>query len=389
MLIGIVGAPNKGKSTLFSALTLLEAEIADYPFTTINPNIGVTYVTHDCVEKELKTKCRPRNSLCINGIRQLPINVIDVAGLVSGAHLGKGMGNQFLSDLINADVLVQVVDLSGKTDMSGNKTTESDPSEEIFMIRDEMARWLAGIITKHSGALSRRGDGDKALEELLSGFRVSIEQIRSAANENFLTLSNIGWGGKDTYKFAASLLRISKPFIIAANKLDQASEEKLEALRKKTHGTAIVGCSAAVELALRKAAKAGLVDYTPGSDSFNVSGSATKEQEDALRFAASYIKANHGSGVQELVNTAVFSLLKEIVVYPVEDENKYCDSSGNVLPDAFLMPQGSTAQQLAGRIHSDIEKGMRYAVDAKTKLRLQKSYTLKDNDVIRIVSAAR
>ncbi|MDE1860119.1 MAG: YchF-related putative GTPase [Candidatus Micrarchaeota archaeon] len=389
MLIGIVGAPNKGKSTIFSALTLVEAEIADYPFTTIDPNIGVAYATRPCVDRELGVKCKPRNSLCVNGIRHIPINVIDVAGLVPGAHLGKGRGNQFLNDLMNADAIVQVVDISGKTDISGSRASYSDPYEEVRMVRDEMSRWLGGIILKHSGTLARRPDGDKALEEFLSGFKVTLDHIQKAASERSLVLSNIKWGEKEANKFAESLLRISKPMIIAANKLDQAKPEDVDKLRKRLDGIIVIGCSGAIELTLRKAAKSGAISYVPGSAEFVTGEGISQEQSRALSYVSGYIKAHGGTGIQELLNTAVFSVLMNIVVYPVEDENKYSDHFGNILPDAVLMQDGSTAQDLAARIHTDIAKGMKYAIDARTKLRLQKTYQLKDNDVIKIVTTAK
>ncbi|MGC8648897.1 MAG: GTPase, partial [Candidatus Micrarchaeia archaeon] len=162
MLIGIVGAPNKGKSTLFSALTLNEVEIADYPFTTINPNLGVAYVSKECVDKELNISCNARNSLCINHVRFFPVNIIDVAGLVEDAHLGKGMGNQFLNDLASADALIVVVDASGKTDAHGNKVDYADPINDVNMVTNEIIEWISGIIKKHINIISKREDGVEA-----------------------------------------------------------------------------------------------------------------------------------------------------------------------------------------------------------------------------------
>ncbi len=389
MLIGIVGAPNKGKSTLFSAMTLIEVDIADYPFTTIKPNIGVGYVARKCVEQELGVKCKPRNSLCINGIRRIPVNLVDVAGLVPGAHLGKGMGNQFLNDLINADVLIQVVDLSGKTDVNGSVSESSDPALEVEMIKEEMSSWLAGIIMKHKSTFARRNDGDVALSELLSGFRCDIAQIRDAAAANALSASKINWSEDEAKRFAASLLAVNKPIIIAANKMDQSPKDALAKLKTRMQGHIVVGCSAAVELALRKAAKAGIIDYEPGSDSFALKGQPGIGQKNALDFMAKYIKENRGTGVEQLLDAAVFTLLKKIVVYPVEDENKYTDHFGNVLPDARLIGDGATATDLAASIHTDLARHMLHAVDAKRKIRIAKDYKLKDNDVIKIVSSAK
>lgn len=389
LLIGIVGAPNKGKSTIFSAMTSQEAEIADYAFTTIKPNLGVTYATKECAEVELKVKCRPRNSACAGGIRRIPANVIDVAGLVPGAHLGKGRGNQFLNDLISADVLIQVVDLSGKTDENGSPCSGCDPSVEVNMIREEMAEWLAEIIVRHKNTLSKRSDGEAAVVELLSGFKTSMEQVRRAADKSSIILANTNWDDSMAKKFALALLSENKPVVVAANKADQAGEGAIDALRKKLDGVIVIKCSAAIELALVKAAKSGIIDYSPGATNFNLLKEVSAEQKKALDYMNNYLKSNGGTGVQEVVNAAVFGVLDNIVVYPVEDETHYSDHSGNVLPDAILVKRGSTAYDLAARVHSEIAKGMKYAVDAKRKMRVQKEYELKDGDVIRIVSTAK
>jgi ribosome-binding ATPase YchF (GTP1/OBG family) len=389
MLVGIIGAPNKGKSTIFSALTLADAEIADYPFTTIKPNMGVAYVTKECVHGELGVGCKPRNSVCANGVRRIPVNIIDVAGLVPGAHLGKGMGNQFLNDLINADALIQVVDVSGTTDVEGKPCTWSDPAIDVNMIKEELGEWLAKIIMAHAGALAKRSDGAKAMEELLSGFKVTAEQVAKAADANSLALSNINWSATRAKNFAVTLLALNKPLIIAANKLDKSSGDKLIALKAKLSEEMVVGCSGAIELALKKASKNGVIEYLPGASSFSINKNATPEQEKALNYMLKYTEANRGTGVQEVLNRAYFDLLQNIVVYPVEDENKYTDHFGNTLPDAILMRNGSTVLELAAKIHTDLAKNMLYAIDAKKKMRVSKDYKLKDNDVLKIVTAGK
>lgn len=389
MLLGIIGAPNKGKSTLFSALTMLDVPIANYPFTTIKPNHGVAYVSRKCVDSELNVKCNPKNSICINGTRLIPIEIVDVAGLVPNAHLGKGMGNQFLNDLISADAFIQVVDLSGKTDENGNPCNGCDPAKEYKIISDELAFWLRDIIKRNMGKIERRSDGAKALAEVLSSLKINEADIEKAAENSYLSLGGISWSEEDMLSFARELLKASKPTAIAANKLDIAGREALERLKKELEGTYIVGCSAAAELTLRKAARAGIIDYVPGGKSFNIIGKPTREQEDALNYLADFIKKNNGTGVQELINGVVFDMLKMIVAYPVEDENKYTDHYGNILPDAFLLKNGTTALEFAEKIHTSLAKNMLYAIDAKKKIRLPKDYKIKDNDVIKFVSAAK
>jgi len=388
MQIGIIGAPNKGKTTLFSAMTMVNAQIADYPFTTIKPNFGVAYVTKRCPDAELGVHCNPKNSICMDGTRLVPINIVDVAGLVPGAHLGKGMGNQFLNDLASADALIQVVDASGRTDVNGNQCSDCDPAEEVIMVVNEFVFWLSGIIGRHMNIISKKSDGVAALKEVLTSFNVSEEQIVAAANSAGLPTSGIAWSEHDIEEFSRELLRISKPILVAANKSDMCDKSKIDALAQRLKGYEVVPCSAAVELALRKAAKSGIIDYIPGNTGFKVNKNVSKEQEDALRYMQGFV-AKGTTGVQELLNKVVFGMLKMIIVYPVEDENKYTDHYGNVLPDAMLVKEGTTAEGLAARIHTDLAKHMLYAIDARSKMRLPKSYVLKDNDIIKIVSAAK
>ncbi|MDE1768846.1 MAG: YchF-related putative GTPase [Candidatus Micrarchaeota archaeon] len=389
VIIGLVGAPNKGKSTIFSAMTSIDVPIADYAFTTINPNLGVGYAAKKCVEVELGVKCQPRNSICKNGTRYLPINVIDVAGLVPGAHLGKGMGNKFLSDLISADVLLQVVDISGKSDLNGNVCDFSDPYLEVEMIRKELAQWIAGIILDHMPELSRQAQGNVALHSLLSGLRAQIKDIDHAAGRVPLSLSYLKWTNAEALRFSEELLKINKPMIIAANKMDRGSDDALAKLKSRLEGTQVVECSGAIELALSKAAKSGVIEYDAMSGSIKIGEKANAEQKNAIKYMEQYVKRHGGTGVQRLIHASVFELLNNIVAYPVEDETHYADHSGNILPDAMLMKKGATAQDLAEKVHSDLAKSMKYAIDAKRKMRIQKEYELKDDDVIRIVSTAK
>ncbi|MGC8496285.1 MAG: redox-regulated ATPase YchF [Candidatus Micrarchaeia archaeon] len=390
MLIGIVGAPNKGKSTLFSALTMVDAEIANYPFTTIKPNFGITYATKQCVEKELGTKCNPRNSLCVEGTRMLPVNIVDVAGLVEGAHEGKGMGNQFLNDLAGADALIVVADASGSTDQNGNSAINSDPVKDVEIVINEITEWFSSIIKKNMASVARKGDGLNALANVLAGVGATKAQIESAANSSYLPLSNITWNDEDIRSFAFELLKVNKPMVIVANKSDAPSADaNTKRLRERFGESKVFECSAAIELALRKAAKQGIIDYRPGMREFRiVNDSISPEQRAALEYMRTFLKEK-GTEIQDMLNHIVFDILGNIVVYPVEDEGKYSDHFGNVLPDAILIRKGSTAQQLAYKIHTDLGDRMLYAIDAKTKMRIAKDYVLKDGDVIKIVSAAK
>ena len=389
MLIGLIGSPNKGKSTFFSAITSLEVEIADYPFTTIKPNTGTTYTTKLCPEKELGLKCKPRNSICINGIRHIPVTILDVAGIVPGASSGKGMGNQFLNDLSSADALIQVVDISGGTDEMGNPSQNADPITEIEMVQQELIAWLSDIIKKHLGSAAKRIDGVLAITEILSNLKATEDQVKKAAELSNLTTSYISWDDSGIKRFSEQFLRLNKPIIIAANKMDKSSANKIEELSKKLTSTKIIGCSAALELALRKASSSKMISYIPGSKEFSILGNPGSDQLKALEYIQKYLEKNGTTGVQEIINYVINTLLEKIVVYPVENENKYTDHFGNVLPDAILLKNGSTSFDLALHIHTEIAKRMLYAIDARSKNRLSKEHMLKDNDIIKIVSAAK
>ena len=389
MLVGIVGAPNKGKSTLFSALTMMDVQIADYPFTTIKPNAGTAYVTRECAEREIGAKCSPRNSACTSGTRMIPVEVVDVAGLVEGAHAGRGMGNQFLNDISSADALILVVDASGRTDKEGNPCNDCDPADDVAMVTGELREWLSGIIKRHAVEMSRSKDGAEALRTALTGLRIGGDAIERSLSECGLTPSSRGWTGADMERFSAALLEHAKPMLIAANKSDvNGSGPKVEKLKSKFGDGSVIPCSAVVELALRRAERQGMIEYK-GRDSIHIiRRDITGEQESALKYMISFAK-ERGTGVQDMINRIYFEMLGNIVVYPVEDENRWTDHFGNVLPDAVLLKKGSTAADLAAHIHTDLAKGMLYAIDGRTKMRLGRDHVLKDNDVIRIVSAAK
>ncbi|MEM3555646.1 MAG: redox-regulated ATPase YchF [Candidatus Micrarchaeia archaeon] len=388
MLIGVVGKTNTGKSTFFSAATLVDAKIAPFPFTTINPNVGKAYVRAACPCKELNVKCNPRNSLCENGVRLIPIDLIDVAGLVPDAHLGKGLGLKFLDDLRSADALIQVVDASGTTDAEGKQCDFYDPANEVVFLEEEMSHWIAGIIKRSWSRI--KGKNIDSLAGLLSGLKVTQEEVEKAASQLFLAKENINWSDEDILAFAREVRKISKPIIIAANKIDLPNaDENYRKLRERFKDKIIAPTCAEAELALRKAAKQGVIQYVPGDSNFKViSQNLQEKQLSALEFIRERVLLKYGgSGVQELINKAAFELLKLIVVYPVEDENKFSDHFGNVLPDAILMKQGSTAFDLAAKIHTELADKFVCAVNARTKMRVGREYVLKNNDVIRVVAS--
>jgi hypothetical protein len=398
-LLGVIGKPNTGKSTFFSAATLAAAEIANYPFTTIKPNRGVGYVRTPCVHPEFKVQDNPNNSLCLDGVRLVPVEIIDVAGLVPGAWEGRGLGNQFLDDIFRADALVHVVDASGGTDCEGKvcKPGEHDPLEDVKFLEKEITMWMAAIIKKDWPKIARTAEIDKKgiyapLEERLTGLGIKRHHIFEAVHKAGLSADKpTVWSDDDFLKFVDTLRRIAKPMLIVANKIDlPTAEANVERLKKLDY--IVIPCSSEAELALRRAAEKKLIDYKPGDPDFKIPQpeKLSPVQIKALEIIREKLLQKNGvTGVQEAINTAYFKLLNMITVYPVEDVEHLSNHNGKVLPDAYLIPQGTTARQFAYIIHTELGESFLYAVDARHKTRIGEDAILKDREVISIVSTKK
>ena len=389
MKVGLVGKPNAGKSTFFTAVTSASAQIGDYPFTTIDKNVGIAHVRKPCPSKELGVEPNPNNSLSINGIRYIPVEVIDVAGLVPDAHKGKGMGNKFLDDLRQADVLVQVVDSSGNTDLEGNSTEGADPMEEIDFLKHEICEWIAEITMRNWSRSARAVESGEKVEDFLSdrlaGLKFSREHVITALRKVAISKPVMQWSSNEGKLIADILQDIAKPIVIAANKADISSDENLKNLSSK--GAIIT--VADYELALKKASDANLIKYNAGDSDFEISSDKLSEgQKVALQTIKDFLKSNGSTGVQVCIENAVLDKLDMIAVYPVEDETHFTDGQGRVLPDAHLLPRDSTALDLAYKVHSDIGDSFIRAIDCKTKRIIGKDYELQDGDVIKIVAGS-
>ena len=393
MLIGFVGKPSVGKSTLFKAATLAEVEIASYPFTTIKANHGVGYVKVDCLDKEFNTKCHPSHGFCINSKRFVPIDLMDVAGLVPGASEGKGLGNQFLDDLRQADAFVHIVDISGTTDIEGKQTEGHDPAEDVIFLEDELNKWYYNIFLKGWQTFSRKVDmqGQKLSEALMkqfSGLKVNEEQVKKVLLKLKFSERCSTWSEAQVKEFASELRRVSKPMIVAANKIDILSgDENYKNILRKFPQLIVIPCSADSELALRQAAKANLIEYIPGEKNFKIIKELNEKQKEALNKIKENVldKYEFGTGVQEVLNRAVFGLLGYLPIFPAS-ANKLGDSKGNILPDCFLLPPGSTALDFAFFVHTDFGNNFVKAINARTKMVLGKDYKLKPRDALEILT---
>jgi len=276
-IVGIVGKANVGKSTFFAAATLKPVEIAAFPFTTIKANRGVGYIRAPCVCKELGVQDNPQNSACVDGVRLIPVDLIDTPGLIPGAHMGKGLGNQFLDEVRRADALIVVADASGATDINGQPTglLAHDPVEDVQMFETEFDLWLRALLANDWDSIVRTAQAkkesvDKYLEEKLTGLGIGRAQIAQAVQEAGLdAFRSSQWTKEDFTRFTTVLRKVSKPLIVAANKADRDGAD-VNVQRIRDAGYRVVATCAEAELALRRAAEAGLVDYTPGDGDFKV-----------------------------------------------------------------------------------------------------------------------
>ena len=393
MEFGLVGKPNVGKSTFFAAATLVDAEIASYPFTTIDANRGVTYVRSECPHVELGKPCDPVNSKCDDGTRMIPVQAIDVAGLVAGAHKGRGRGNQFLDDLRQASVLVHVVDASGETDGEGNLVGvgEHDPREDVAFLENEVSFWIKGILDRGWDKVSKQialtgARTEAALQDRLAGLGVTLADMYHVLGALDLPEKVTDWTDDHLMELAREVRKVSKPILIAANKADKAPPDMLQSLQDMDDEM-VIPTSAECELALRRASKAGFIEYHPGEADFTIKdpSAMSAAQVRGLESIRTCMASMGGTGVQRVIEKAVFDLLDSIVVYPVEDETHWASKKGHLLPDAYLVRRGTTARDLAYIIHTEFGDKFIRAVNARTHRVVGADHELQHKDVVKIV----
>ena len=398
--IGLIGKTNTGKTTFFNSSTLSSDEISTYPFTTKKSSTSVGYAITLCVHPEFNVTDNPNNSKCKDGWRYIPIELIDLPGLIKDAWKGKGLGNQFLSIASQSDALLHVVDASGGIDSSGRitETGTGDPVSDFADIEEELNMWYQKIFEGNRDKLQKMisNDNDQigALTELYQGMGVKQSHVKDALKITNLEEKDIeNYNINDSKKFATELRRTSKPTLIVANKIDiDGAAKNFQRLRERYNDIIVVPASADSELSLRRAEQKNLIKYSPGSEKFDIlkENDLNQKQKNALNFIESDIMGEYmRTGVQFAINVTVFKLLKMNSIYPVTTPENLSDKKGRVLPDLILLKDGSTVIDLAKEIHSDLTKGLLYAKDLRYNLRVPTNYQLRDRDVISLVSASK
>ncbi len=396
--IGLIGKTNTGKTTFFNAATLAGGEVSTYPFTTKKAEHATGNAITPCVHTEFNIKDDPQNSKCVDGWRFIPVELIDLPGLIKGAWAGKGLGNQFLSVAAQSDALLHVVDVSGSVDAAGRITEvgNGDPTADVSDIEEEMIMWYLKLLEGNRDKISKLVNSETelivAITDVFRGVGVKESHVKEALKVAGLEDKHFdNFGMQDSKKFATHLRKISKPTLIVANKIDLPGADKnFDRLREKYVDTIIIPASADSELSLRRAEQKGLIKYVPGSEQFEIlhKEQLNKKQTEALEFITRGILGEYmRTGVQFAINVTVFKLLKMNSVYPVANPETLSDKKGRVLPDLMLLKDGSTIEDLAKEIHSDLTKGLLYAKDVRYGVRLPVNYQLRDRDIVSLVSA--
>lgn len=399
--IGIVGKPSSGKTTFTNAACMTSYKVTGVPFTTIGAQFGVTYVRVKCACKELGIVDNPNNSRCVDGVRYVPVKLVDVAGLIPGSHQGKGLGNQFLTDMAEqSSALIHVVDASGSRDFEGKiiGPGAQDPLEDVRFLERELDLWFLQIIQRDWGRIATRTEAERKplvslLGEKLSGLGVTTRNIIEGMTKSGVKSEKPkSWSAEDLQKFASNLRKVSKPMVIAANKIDlRPADANFQRMKESLKEYSVIPTTVLGEYALRKLADDGIVAYNPGDPDFQIlkPEKLSDKDKDSLTKLKKEVLEKYGStGVQDVIDKVVFGLLDMIYVFPVEDQNSYTDHEGRVLPDVYLAPRGTTPRQLAYMVHTELGDSYIGAVDARRKQKIGEDYELKNGDVIKIIAAA-
>ena len=366
------------------AITDAKAKTGNFPFTTIKPNTGICYSPMDCPCKKYNKmdQCQPRYGRCEQGIRYLPIKILDVAGLVPGASTGEGLGNQFLDDLRTAQSLIHVVDVSGTTDACGKETVGYDPINDIDWLKFEIHNWIYSNLQKKWGSIVRRHIAVKAstaetLQNQFSGYGSNISLVNRFLSKMKKKTPLNEWSEDDIHECVDAFLDERFPMIIALNKIDLPDSDKnIDRICRKYDPSKIVLISALSELFLKKLSSQGFIHYKLGTDEIELAQDQSPHAQDKLKPMDDKTLARlekvqdlvlfryWTTGTQECVKKAVDSL-GLIPVFPVRNIHNFTSASSGrssgVFRDCLFVRPGTTVKAFAEMVHPDLYKYYQYA----------------------------
>ncbi|WP_436901160.1 redox-regulated ATPase YchF [Halovenus halobia] len=388
--IGLVGKPSVGKSTFFNAATMNDVPEGAYPFTTIDPSLGEAYVRTECAAPEFGRTCQPSVGKCEDGTRFVPIKLVDIAGLVPGAHEGRGLGNQFLTDLNETDALIHVVDFSGQTDAEGEATEGHDPREDIEFLEDELDAWYLDILQKgiqrYEDKQLSDPDPEEILGEQLSAFGISPAAIKQTILSIGLTVEPSEWDDEAQETLAREIRKRTKPMVIAANKMDlpEAQDNWNEITEDPAYDhLTFVPVSAHAEKALKNGAEQDVLEYVPGDSDFEITGDLPREKKTGLEQIREFAGEFDGTGVQQALEAAVFDVLELKAVFPGTASGEWTNGP---FRDCFLLPSDATAEEFAYHLHTDIGEGFLHGIDCRSERQVGAETVLDDRAVIEVIS---
>lgn len=371
-VIALVGKPSLGKSTTLNSLTDANAKVGAFPFTTIDPNKATGYLEVDCACSRFKKQalCKPNYGYCRDGKRGVPIMLLDVAGLVPNAHLGRGLGNKFLGDLTEADCLIHIVDVSGTTNAEGKATRGYDPIHDIEWLQDEIFRWILGNLTEKWGSIARRHVATRlttleTLRQQLGGYSANKQLIGRALDllPGLAPLQD--WDNDTIEKVVRTFMEVKFPTVLSLNKMDHPDADKnVSKIILQHPKLKCVLTSSITEVFLRKLAAQNYIKYDLGTefvDTIDDLGpeSGLKPLDDKLRNRIENIRDlvlyRFGlTGVVQLLQAAA-DLLDLVPVYPVRNINNFGGLSGDsVFRDCVLVKRGTAVISVARKIMGDV-----------------------------------
>ena len=316
-----------------------------FSFTTIDPQRAIGYLPIDCAcaRYGLSARCKPNYGSCVDGARGVPIELLDVAGLVPGAHQGKGLGNKFLDDLRHADALIHVVDVSGTTDAEGKETRGYDPTHDIVWLRAEIVSWIEGNLVERWGAIKRRHVATKAtaldtLTAQLSGYGANASHVGRALAALGKATPLETWDPITVRALVSAFVDVKFPTVLALNKIDHPDADAHVARIARLHPPAnVVLTSSIAEVFLRRLKKQGFVRYVEGSDVVETredliadgdpDGGGLKEADERLRTRIENLRDMvlfrfGGTGVGRALRRAA-ELLGVVPVFPVKNAHAF------------------------------------------------------------------